>query len=115
MPYKPHYRAQAESSASQKQAFHRPHTSLGATGHWIREAGILAPLIISEFVEDPGKKWRYVRIASLATALVSQGFYTARLARNAKPRMNAKLCAIVRVERPLLRARTVHASQQYSR
>ena len=84
MPQGSHYRARAEGSSNQKQAFHHPHSSLGATGHWIREAGILAPLIISEFVEDPGKKWRYIRIASLATALVSQGMYTAKISAERK-------------------------------
>lgn len=58
------------------QAFHKSHTSMGAVGHWIRTAGILAPLIIGEFIKDPDKKWRAVRIASVATALVSEGLYT---------------------------------------
>jgi len=62
-----------------KQAYHRPHTALGATGHWIREAGILAPLIISEFVKDPQRQWRYIRMASIATALLSQGMWTTKI------------------------------------
>jgi hypothetical protein len=65
--------------AAERQAFHRPRTSLGGAGHWIREAGILAPLVISEFVEDPGEKWRYIKLASIATALISQGMYTAKI------------------------------------
>jgi hypothetical protein len=65
--------------AAERQAFHRPRTSLGSAGHWIREAGILAPLLISEFVEDPGEKWRYIKFASIATALISQGMWTAKL------------------------------------
>jgi hypothetical protein len=65
--------------AVERQAFHRPRTSLGSAAHWIKEAGILAPLAISEFVEDPGEKWRYIRIASLITALFSQGMWTARI------------------------------------
>ena len=62
-----------------KQGFHRAHTSLGATGHWIREAGILAPLVISEFVKDNDKRWRYIRMASVAIALLSEGLYTHRV------------------------------------
>ncbi len=59
--------------------FHKPHTSLGATGHWIRTAGILAPLVIGEFVKDPEKKWRAIRIASVATALISEGMWTHKI------------------------------------
>jgi len=69
----------ANHYTGERQAFQRPRTSLGAAGHWIREAGILAPLVISEFVEDPGQKWRYIKLASLATALVSQGMWTAKI------------------------------------
>jgi hypothetical protein len=52
---------------------------MGAAGHWVREAGILAPLIISEFVKDGERKWRYIRIASIATALFSEGLWTAKI------------------------------------
>lgn len=62
-----------------KKSFHHPHTSLGATGHWIREAGILAPLVIGEFVKDNDKRWRYIRMASVATALLSEGLYAHRV------------------------------------
>jgi hypothetical protein len=65
--------------AAPRQAFQRPRTSLGSAAHWIREAGILAPLAISEFVEDPGEKWRYIKMASLITALFSQGMWTAKI------------------------------------
>lgn len=76
MPYANRYPA-----AQHRQSYHNPHTSLGAAGHYIREAGILAPLVISEFVKDPGKQWRYIRIASVVTALFSEGMYTANLHR----------------------------------
>jgi hypothetical protein len=79
MPQGSHNRTHIESNASERQAFRRPHTSLGATGHWLREAGILAPLVISEFVKDGEKRWRYIRIASLATALLSEGMWTAKV------------------------------------
>jgi hypothetical protein len=74
MPYGSHHQA-----AQYRQPYHKPHTSLGAAGHWIREAGILAPLVISEFVKDPGKQWRYIRMASVLTALFSEGMYTAKI------------------------------------
>jgi hypothetical protein len=79
MPQGSHYRTHIENNANERQVFHRPHTSLGATGHWLREAGILAPLVISEFVKDGEKRWRYIRIASLATALLSEGMWTAKV------------------------------------
>lgn len=79
MPYGSHYREHIATRAAERQAFHRPHTSLGAAGHWLREAGILAPLVISEFVKDGEKRWRYIRIASIATALLSEGMWTAKV------------------------------------
>ncbi len=64
-----------------RHAFHKPHTSLGATGHWVKTAGILAPLVIGEFVKDPDQRWRYIRIASVATALISEGLWTHKIRR----------------------------------
>jgi hypothetical protein len=48
-------------------------------GHWVRTAGLLAPLIIGEFVKDADKRWRWTRIASITAALVSEGMYTHRI------------------------------------
>ena len=61
------------------RAFNKPRTSLGATGHWVRTAGLLAPLVISEFIKDPEQKWRVIRIASVATALVSEAMWTHKI------------------------------------
>jgi hypothetical protein len=66
-------------NASNRQPFHRPHTSLGATGHWVRTAGILAPLLIGELVKDAEKRWRWIRVSSVATALVSEAMWTNRI------------------------------------
>lgn len=63
-----------------RQEFHHAHTSMGVA-HWIKTAGILAPLVIGEFVKDADKRWRYIRLASVATALVSEGMYTSRIQR----------------------------------
>lgn len=49
--------------------------------HWIKTAGILAPLVIGEFVKDADKRWQYIRMASVATALISEGLYTSRIKR----------------------------------
>jgi hypothetical protein len=45
----------------------------------VRTAGILAPLVIGEFVKDPDQRWRLIRMASVATALVSEGMYTHKI------------------------------------
>jgi hypothetical protein len=52
---------------------------MGATGHWVKTAGILAPLVIGEFVHDSERRWRYIRLASVATALVSEGLWTHKI------------------------------------
>ncbi len=79
MPQASRIQATHGSSSPARQPFQKPHTSLGATGHWIKEAGILAPLVIGEFVKDEGKKWRYIRMASVATVLLSEGMWTAKI------------------------------------
>jgi hypothetical protein len=52
---------------------------MGAAGHWVREAGILAPLVIGEFVKDADQRFRYIRMASVATALLSEALWTSRI------------------------------------
>jgi hypothetical protein len=79
MPQASRYHPSNRGAVTERQAFHKPHSSLGATGHWIREAGILAPLIISEFVKDGEQKWRYIRMASIGTALLSEGMWAAKI------------------------------------
>jgi hypothetical protein len=69
-----------------RQAFHHPRTSLGAAGHWVRDAGILAPLVIGELVKDVDKRWRYIRMASVATALLSEALWTSRIHRERQER-----------------------------
>jgi hypothetical protein len=80
MPQASPHHAQTGSAPSDRQAFHRPHTSMGATtGHWVKTAGILSPLLIGELVKDPEKKWRYIRLASVATTLVSEALWSHRI------------------------------------
>src|SRR5580658_8394703 len=72
----------------ERQCFQRAHTSIGAgsAGHWIRMAGILSPLIIGELVKDADQRWRLIRIASVTTALVSEGMHAQRLSQERKER-----------------------------
>ena len=55
---------------------HRRQAVEGEIGHWVRTAGILAPLIIGEFVKDPDRKWRFIRITSVAAAILSEGLHS---------------------------------------
>lgn len=72
---------QSEHSKWQDKERHRRshRRSPAATdeiGHWVRTAGILAPLIIGEFVKDPERKWRFIRITSVAAAILSEGLHS---------------------------------------
>ena len=69
-------------------ASQRAHNSIGAgsAGHWIKMAGILSPLIIGELVKDSEKRWRWIRIASVSTALLSEGLYAHRIQREREMR-----------------------------
>jgi hypothetical protein len=42
-------------------------------------AGILSPLVIGELVKDPDQRWRWIRIASVATVLLSEGLWAHRV------------------------------------
>lgn len=81
MPQGPHYQPGNTHAGAQRQPYYRPHTSMGAAGHWVKTVGILSPLVIGEFVKDTEQRWRLIRLASVATALVSEGLYTSRIVR----------------------------------
>ena len=65
-----------------RQAFHHPRTSLGAAGHWLHLAAVTAPLVIGEVIKDPDKRWRALRLASVAAALASEALWTHRLSKD---------------------------------
>jgi hypothetical protein len=69
-----------------RQPFHHPQTSIGAgsAGHWLKMAGILSPLVIGELVKDPDKRWRWIRIMAVATALTAEGFHAHRVSQRRK-------------------------------
>jgi hypothetical protein len=73
----------------------RPQTVEGEIGHWVRTAGILAPLIIGEFVKDPDRKWRFIRITSVAAAILSEGLHSHKAYRQRESDREAlEACAI---------------------
>ena len=75
------------NSPPTRQQFHNPKSSLGGVGHWVKTAGILAPLLIGELVKDEGKRWRYIRISSVVTALVSEALWTQRVKQSREPQL----------------------------
>lgn len=66
------------------QRHHR--TPPSEIGHWVRTAGLLAPLVIAEVVKDHERQWRFIRISSVAMALVSEGFHARRIGRERRER-----------------------------
>jgi hypothetical protein len=74
----------------ERQAFHHPHTSMGGAGHWLKTAGILAPLVIGEFVKDAEQRWRCIRLSSVAKALISEAIYAARVNRDRHERQTER-------------------------
>ena len=84
MPQADQFQAPNRNPPSLRQAYHRPHTSLGAAGHWVKTAGILAPLVIAECIKDPAQKWRAIRIAAVATALLSEAMWTHKISQERK-------------------------------
>ena len=80
----PQYRTRPDS----QEQYPRPpsHTPPSEIGHWVRTAGILSPLIIGEVVKDPEKKWRFIRITSVAVALISEGLHAHRIQRERRER-----------------------------
>jgi hypothetical protein len=65
---------------------HHAHHSGGGYAHWIRTGSALAPLIIGECVKDPEKRWRYIRITSVAMAFISEGVHAHRVEQQRKDR-----------------------------
>jgi hypothetical protein len=59
-----------------RRAHRREPGVAGEIGHWVRTAGIVAPLIIGEFVKDPDRKWRFIRVTSVAAAILSEGLHS---------------------------------------
>jgi hypothetical protein len=62
-----------------RQAFQRPHTSLGSlglAGHWVGLIGGLLPLALSELIAEPAKYRKAVRFASIGTTVAYEVLYT---------------------------------------
>ena len=64
----PHHRDEREPDYPRH---HRP----SAVGHWTRTIGALVPLVVGEVVKEPDKRWRFIRIASVALAVINEASY----------------------------------------
>jgi hypothetical protein len=68
----PNHSYQNERDTEPQYPRHRPPSAIG---HWTRTLGALVPLVIGELVEDPKKKWRFIRVASVALAVINEASY----------------------------------------
>jgi hypothetical protein len=88
------YSVNTNAPDSSRQPFQRAHSSIGAgsAGHWIKMAGILSPLVIGEIVKDADKRWRWIRVSAVATALVSEGLYAHRVSQRRQEEQQRERC-----------------------
>lgn len=67
-----------------RQPFHHSRTSLGAVGHLLHGAIVAAPFVIAEYIPDPEKKWRAMRLVPVIGALASEALWTMKIAHDRK-------------------------------
>lgn len=80
MEHRPPQPYREEPERTDHRSRHAPrHQAPSQTAHWTRTLGALAPLVIGEVVKDPEKKWRFIRIASVALAVLNEGSYAYRV------------------------------------
>ncbi len=84
-------RHETESRLKDRHTRQSRHAPSGEIGHWVRTAGILAPLLIGELVKDKEQQWRFIRITSVAMALISEGLHAHRITHERRERDAMKL------------------------
>jgi hypothetical protein len=67
---------------SERQEFHNSSCAMGVATHVLKMAGILSPLLILEFVKEPAKASRWIRIASVVTAGVTETLWATKARRS---------------------------------
>ena len=65
----------------QRQEFHNSNVTAGVS-HFLKLAGSLSPLLILEFVKEPTKAHRWIRIASIATTGLNETLWACRVNRS---------------------------------
>ena len=80
--HKTHYDRSDSAAYAQaaRRSFHRPNTSLGAPGHLLHVAMVAAPLVITNMIEDPQKKWRALAMVPVIGGLASELLWTVKIA-----------------------------------
>jgi hypothetical protein len=70
------FTSRASYPAGARPSFHKPRTALGAAGRWVHLAASLAPLAISELIEDAPKRRGAMVLVSVGSALAYQTLWT---------------------------------------
>jgi hypothetical protein len=71
-----------QSQQAERQEFRNSHVTLGVATHLIKTAGALSPLIILEFVKEPTRAHRWIKIASIASAGINEALWASRIGRS---------------------------------
>jgi len=65
----------------ERHEFHHCNVMMGVS-HVLKLAGALSPLLILEFVKEPTKAHRWIRIASIGTAGLNETMWAMRVGRS---------------------------------
>jgi hypothetical protein len=65
----------------ERQEYHHSNVMVGVS-HFLKLAGALSPLLILEFVKEPTKANRWIRIASITTAGLGETLWACRVGRS---------------------------------
>ena len=79
-------RLNTQAASSNRQPYYKPHTAISPVAHLLKQAGVLSPLLIAEFVTDPERRWRYTRIALVLVTVLSEALWTAKIHKERKDR-----------------------------
>jgi hypothetical protein len=82
--HQPPPRVEGHDASSRRQPFHHARTSLGAAGHLVHMGMVAAPFFIAEYIPDPEKKWRAMRMVPVLGAMASEALWTMKIARDRK-------------------------------
>ena len=76
--------ANQRAHGERSQEFHHSNVAVGVS-HALKLAGSLSPLLILEFVKEPTRAHRWIRIASIATTGLNETLWAMRVqSRNAR-------------------------------
>jgi hypothetical protein len=77
--YQPH--EATNPARSERQEYHHSNVMMGVS-HFLKLAGSLSPLLILEFVKEPTRAHRWIRIASIATTGLNETLWSCRVGRS---------------------------------